>query len=261
MPITVQTYDEMMSKDEGALCLFYGPTGVGKTVSLLQSMPEPFFYVRSEPRETKRSMRAINSPRKMKLVDYDEFDDLMAWLSDFRNLKGSRGVIVDSLSHLMNVRLSGEVQEQAYEARDDKTKARKTLVQQVKLTEEGYGAIGGNMYRLTQILMKISTDLNMIVACTAGEDSRPKWNRELIGAPSFVGKMYSNNFPGFFDLIGRVSTMMGTKGENEGKIIYPPRVDFRSPDDSFIAKATGDMRKTVYPLNIKRILQEEKGKK
>lgn len=248
--ITITSYKALMSKEsEGSLSLIYGDTGVGKTVNTLKTCPDPVIYIRSEPRETKRSMRAVDRPDiKMKIVDHDGFDNLIEFLSTYK-MKGVRCIFIDSLSHLMNVRLSGEVGEQAFEARDNATKAEKMLVQQVKLTQEGYGAVGGNMFRIMQILMKLSVKHNITIVCTASEESRPKWNRLLVGAPAFTGKMFSNNFQGFFDLIGRVSTVT-----RDGKILYPPKVEFASPDGSFLAKATGDMEKFVWPLNWQKIL-------
>ena len=41
--------------------------------------------------------------------------------------------------------------------------------------------------------------------------------------------------PGYFDLIGRVET----RRDENGNVIYPPYVHFRSDDESFIAKWTG----------------------
>jgi len=54
-------------------------------------------------------------------------------------------------------------------------------------------------------------------------------------APALKGREFPVNMPGFFDLIGLVET----RTKRRGKIIYPPRVRFRSPDDSFLAKCQG----------------------
>jgi hypothetical protein len=105
------------------------------------------------------------------------------------------------------------------------------------------------MFRLTVGLGRLSRQGKIvIVTCLLQEN--PKWDRELAAAPALKGREFPVNMPGFFDLIGLVEP----RTDAEGKIIYPPRVRFQSPDDSFVAKFTGVGTKTQGPLDITKIL-------
>ncbi len=57
---------KVLSKDqvsqEGRFIMIYGPTGVGKTTSILQSAPDPILYIQTEPRSLKPSLDAANRP-------------------------------------------------------------------------------------------------------------------------------------------------------------------------------------------------------
>lgn len=247
-----QNTNELMTGDEGSLSLIYGPTGVGKTVSTLQTIPEPCLYIRSEERETARSLRSVDRKDfKLIVASHTNWDDLMEFVTDVDHkfIRGAKGIVVDSISHLMNIRLTKEIQDQAFDAKDAKAKASKSIINRTKTSQEGYGALANNMFRFTDALMKLSAVHKKTVVCIALEESRPKWNRELTGAPVFSGKMYTENFPGFFDLIGKVSSV--SRG---GGIIYPPQVEFVSPNNDFTAKATGGMSAKPYPLNWGKIL-------
>jgi hypothetical protein len=72
----------------------------------------------------------------------------------------------------------------------------------------------------------------------------------LAAAPALKGREYPVNMPGFFDLIGLVEPRV----DDEGNVLYPPRVRFQSPDDSFVAKWTGVGSRTQGPLDISKIL-------
>ena len=92
--------------------------------------------------------------------------------------------------------------------------------------------------------------MGKVVIVTALLQENPKWNRELAAAPALKGREFPVNMPGFFDLIGLVES----RTDGDGKLIYPPRVRFQSPDDSFVAKFTGAGNKTQGPLDITKIL-------
>lgn len=250
--VEINTLKSLGAKPEGSMNLIYGPTGVGKTVSTLQSVMDPVMYIRSEQRETRKAMRAVRRPDiKMKVVDHDNFDDLIGFCSGDGNFKNVRSIVLDSASHLMNVRLSQEIQGEAYKARDSK-KIDKKLASQSKLTLEGYGVAANCMVRLCNIFMSLASKNGIHIIMLSLEESHPTWNRELVGAPAFMGKSFGDNFPGFFDLIGRVSS----KKDNDKNIQYPPKVTFQSPDGNFVAKATGGMTKFTWPLNWAKILTE-----
>jgi len=114
---------------------------------------------------------------------------------------------------------------------------------------EGYGGLASQMFRVTDLLCKLSL-LGKTVIVTARLVENPKWNRELSAAPALKGREFPTNMPGFFDLIGLVTPRI-----KEDKLIYPPYVQFSSPDNSFVAKYTGSKGKTEGPLNLEKILQ------
>jgi hypothetical protein len=155
----------------------------------------------------------------------------------------------------MSVGLSSEIEDQAFEARDPKEKLTKSLVMQTKMSLEGYGGLSSHMFRLTTVFGKISR-MGKVVVVTALMAESPRWNRELAAAPALKGREFPVNMPGFFDLIGLVEP----RTDGDGKIVYPPRVRFQSPDDSFVAKFTGAGTKTQGPLNINKIITTEKEK-
>jgi hypothetical protein len=234
----------------GRLIMFYGPTGVGKTTSILQSAPEPLMYIQTEPRSLKPSLDAAGRPDlDIDVAVYEDWAGLMEFVTTAGNFERYRTVVVDSYSHLMSVGLSTEIEDQAFEARSEKERQVKPLVSQTKMSQEGYGGLASHMFRLTAALGRLS-QAGKVVIVTALLSENPKWNRELAAAPALKGREFPVNMPGFFDLIGLVEPRV----DGDGKIIYPPRVRFQSPDDSFVAKFTGAGTKTQGPLDINKIL-------
>ncbi len=235
---------------EGRFISIYGPPGVGKTTSLIQSSPQPIMYIQTEIRSLKPSIDAANRPDlDLDVAVYEDWASLMEFVASSKNFERHKTIIVDSYSHLMAVGLSGEIEDQAWEARDPREKELKPLVSQTKLSQEGYGGLASQMFRLTAALGKLSR-MGKIVIVTALLAENPKWNRELAAAPALKGREFPVNMPGFFDLIGLVEQ----RTDADGNIIYPPRVRFQSPDDSFVAKFTGVGTKTQGPLDITKIL-------
>lgn len=236
--------------------LLYGPTGVGKTTTILQTAPEPIMYIQTEPRSLKPSLDATGRESiDVDVAVYEDFLGLMEFVAVPKNFERHRTVVVDSYSHLMSVGLSSEIEDQAFEARDPKEKLTKSLVMQTKMSLEGYGGLASHMFRLTAALGRLSR-AGKVVIVTALLAENPKWNRELAAAPALKGREFPVNMPGFFDLIGLVEP----RTDAEGKIVYPPRVRFQSPDDSFVAKFTGRGNVTSGPLNITKILSLGKEK-
>lgn len=236
--------------EAGRFIMLYGSTGVGKTCSVLQSAPDPIMYVQTEPRSLKPSLDAANRPNlDIDWATYDTWSGLMEFVTSPNNFERYATVVVDSYSHLMSVGLSSEIEDQAYEARSEKERQLKPLVSQTKMSLEGYGGLASHMFRLTAALGRLS-QAGKVVIVTALLAENPKWNRALAAAPALKGREFPVNMPGFFDLIGLVEPRV----DGDGQVIYPPRVRFQSPDDSFVAKFTGAGTKTQGPLNISKIL-------
>lgn len=245
---------KILNKEEinlvGQIIMLYGPPGVGKTTSVLQTSWMPILYIQTEPRSLKPSIDAANRPDlDLRVAVYERWTGLMEFVANEKNFEGVRTIVIDSFSHLMNVGLAAEIEDEAFEARTATDKATKPLVSQVKMSMEGYGGLASQMFRLTALLGKLSRS-GKIVIVTALLNENPKWDRELAAAPALKGREYPVNCPGFFDKIGLVTP----RTNGDGVIVYPPKVRFRSPDDSFLAKFTGVGSKTEGPLNISKIL-------
>lgn len=244
------------SQDQnGRMIMLYGETGVGKTTSILQSAPDPLLYVQVESRNLKPSVDAARrSGLKYRKAMYATWEDAMDFLNKDENTTQYSTVVMDSFSHLMNVKLTEEVQNESFEALKEQYKAKgntllKPLAMQAKTSQEGYGTLAAQMFRMTDILGRIS-QRGKIVIVTCLVQERPKWNRELTAAPALAGRMYPDNMPGFFDLIGYVYPRLNEGGE----VIYPPMVSFET-DKPWLAKFTGVGSKRVGPLNIEKILE------
>lgn len=235
---------------EGRFIMIYGPTGVGKTTTTLQTAPEPIMFIQTEQRSLKPSLDAAGRPDlDIDVAVYEDWNGLMQFVANPKNFERHKTIVVDSYSHLMNVGLSSEIENEAFEAREARDKAIKPLVGQVKLSQEGYGGLASQMFRLTSLLGKLSR-FGKITIVTALLLENPKWNRELSAAPALKGREFPTNMPGFFDLIGLVEP----RTDGDGHICYPPLVRFQSPDDSFVAKWTGPGTKNHGPLDFKKIL-------
>ena len=250
----VNTMSKFLRKEDvsqtGRFVLLYGPTGVGKTTTILQTALEPILYIQTEPRSLKPSLDAAGRPNlDIDIYEYKDWGGLMDLVRDSVSLDSYATITVDSYSHLISICLSSEIEAQAFDARSEKEKDVKALFGQVKLTQEGYGVLASQMLRLTSALGKLSREGHVVlVTCLLQEN--PKWNRNLAAGPALKGKEFPVNMPGFFDLIGLVET----RQDSDGNILYPPMVRFQSSDDSFIAKWTGTGKRTSGPLNITKIL-------
>jgi hypothetical protein len=240
-----------LKQTAGRMIMIYGGTGAGKTTSVLQSSPDPIFYIQTEPRTLQPSIKAASRPDlRLKVGVYETYPDLMGVVNNLDNFKGSNTLVVDSLSQLVAVSIPSEITNEAFEAKSERDRQIKPLVSTTKLSIEGYGALSSTMFRLTSALGRIS-QAGKIVVCTALLQENPRYNRELAAAPLLKGREYPAAMPGYFDLIGLVTSRVNEAGE----VIYPPRVQFQSPDDSFVAKFTGTGNKTQGPLDISKIIK------
>lgn len=240
----------------GDMMLIYGDSGVGKSVSIIQTAPEPIIYIMAEGRDVTKMLAAANRPDvKIKFGFYSDFDDLMATAVSDTFFDGARTVVLDSFTHIMGISLSDEILDESFEAMDKKKQEEKSLTLRVKMSQEGYGTLAGQMLRLTNALTRLSLK-GITVICIARAESAPKFNRALAAAPALKGKEYLKYFAGFFDFFGYCEPRVV-----EGQVVYPPYVSFQD-DGSFMSKWTGLMpEKGVYkkPLNITKILEVSHG--
>jgi len=117
---------------QGNLMLIYGPSGIGKTVTSIQTSPDPIIYLTAEGRKIGTSMIAVSRPDvKMVVGVYEGYNDLIETCLDFelkdgnrihRRFKDAKTVILDSLTHLMIVHLSMEILSENWAAKTEEQK-------------------------------------------------------------------------------------------------------------------------------------------
>jgi len=233
----------------GRMILVYGETGVGKTVSALQSALDPMLYIQTEPRSLKPSLDAANrKDLHVDIAEYTTFEALMEFINNSKNFTKYKTIVLDSLTYLSNIALSSEIEDEAFDALEEKKQLRKPLVNRTKMSMEGYGGLSSNLFRFMNLMCKLSSQEGKIVIMTCLLAERPKWNRDLAAAPALKGREFPDNMPGFFDLIGKLEPHV-----KDGVLMYPPIIRFHAPDGDFTAKYTG-CGKTAGPLDFKKLL-------
>jgi len=246
-------YRELSEETTGVFALIYGPTGVGKTVSTLKSLPKPCWYFECDPKGVDRTLKGNVDFKGIKRGHPESYEDLRSEIVQKKDeiTKDYRSMFVDGLSFFMNIKLLGEIQEETGEAKVFDSKDR-PLVNQARTDKTGYGALAALMNRFSGICGGVAAQ-GVVVVIAALQADDPKWNRELSAGPSLAGKEFPKNMPGFFDLIGRVEKMGKNK---DNKQIWPPKVYFESDEeDSFMARWSGPaLTKPYLPLDWGRIL-------
>jgi len=261
-----------IQESQGNLLLAYGPSGCGKTATSIQTSQEPITYLTGEGRKISTTLSAIARPElKMKVGIYTDWNDLLDTCMDTERFKGTKTVILDSLTHLMVIHLAQEVLGENFQKQTEKDQGEilKELTLQVKLSMEAYGTLAGQMNRLMRALQKL-TMAGYDVVCTARTEDRPKWNRSLACAPALMGKEFSKSMDGFFDFICLLSAIehdidepvpgVGATLEEIWKY-YAPLATFQS-NENFLAKWTGSQPpKGIVnrKFNVKRVFEEGNG--
>src|SRR5512139_1868605 len=88
--------------EAGRLIMIYGPTGVGKTTTTLQTAPEPIILIQTEQRSLKPSLDAAGRPDlDIDVAVYENWNGLMEFVANPKNFERHRTVVLDSYSHLM----------------------------------------------------------------------------------------------------------------------------------------------------------------
>lgn len=248
-----------LNEVKGDLLFLYGETGVGKSVTSLQTAPLPILYVMSEPRDVTKFLIAAKMEDKKDQVDfafYTNWGEMMEFVNNCKNFEKYKSIIIDSISHIIAINLAIEIEDESYMAMDEKKRQEKSLAFQTKMSQEGYGTLGGQMLRFTNAISRLA-QRGKIVVCLARQDQNPKFNRSLAAGPTLKGQEYAKHMPGFCDFIGLVEPHV----DENGDITYPPLVSFES-DGSFMAKWTGLMPPggaVKKELNIGIILKAARG--
>jgi hypothetical protein len=235
---------------KGKLILIYGETGVGKTVSSLQTLPEPILWIFTEPRDPYSPIEATGKEVRLeKILVPESFDDLTEFFEEEvkKDKLPYNSLLFDSLSYYMNVSLSLSVEDETFEAKVFKGK--RYLVDMTRKDEAAFGALSSLMKRICRYLGLIAQKGVNVIA-TALLQENPKWNRDLAAAPAFIGRDFPVNFPSYFDSIGLVERRL----DQNGNAIYPPLVRFEG--EGFVCKWSGKRPpKLSGPLDFSKILK------
>jgi hypothetical protein len=249
---------DQLPETAGSMHLYYGRAGVGKSVSTIQSAPDPILYIMVEPRDVKKFLTASGrGDVQIQFAFPEGWDDTIAFVNDLANFENFNSVVLDSISHLISISLSNEIEDEAFDSLDKKKGIDKPLAIRTKMSQEGYGALAGQMLRFTDAISRLS-QVGKTVVCLAREEQNPKFNRALQGAPALKGQEYSKHMQGFFDFIGYVYD----RSDENGNTVFPPLVSFES-DGSYWCKWNGlrpEGGLSGKPFNIQRIIEVSQGK-
>lgn len=244
-------------KKTGGFNLIYGPAGVGKTTSTIDSAPRPILYYSLDPKKLEMTTRGNTNLKDVVISEPDTYEELWDDLNgNFDKIVGEfRTVILDPISFFMNITLLGEIAVETGEA-NVFDKSKRPLVNISRTDQTGYQALANIMKRFCKVTGKISKS-GLLVVGIALEADNPKWNKMLAAGPNFAGQAFPKDMPGFFDNIGRVESMVN----KDGKIIYPPRVYFQSDsDNTWVSRWSGPALNAPFlPLDWELIVNYEEG--
>ncbi len=173
---------------QGKLILIYGNTGAGKSTSISQSAPCPILYFATEPRNPTPSIEASGREHlDMDVARYSTWFDLMEFLQNPKNTERYSTIVIDSITYLMNISLSGEIGDESFDARSLEEKKRRPIVSQAKMSMEGYGGLASQMFRLMKAIGRGTRSMTPLLKTTgwyvwSGEakDSSAAWYYNFI---------------------------------------------------------------------------------
>jgi len=252
--------------------LIYSLAGCGKTATFLQTARDPIVYLTAEGRKIKTTLAAINRPDlRMKVGVYENFDDLIDLCYDPTRFSGATTIGLDSFTHLMCVHLAQEILDENYSSKSEKEQNEilKALTMQVKMSQEAYGTLSGQMNRLMRALQKLTMS-GFDIVCTARMADRPKWNRALSAAPALMGQEFSKSMDGFFDFICMLEPCDPPEGMERPAFgastadtwrYNAPLASFNA-NDAYLAKWTGAMPPkgiVKRKFHVQRVFEEANG--
>src|SRR5271157_5395995 len=89
---------------EGDMMLIYSDSGVGKSVTTIQTAPDPIIYIMAEGRDVTKMLAAAQRPDvKIKFGFYTTFDDLIETVLQDSFFEGAKSVVLDSLTHIIGI--------------------------------------------------------------------------------------------------------------------------------------------------------------
>jgi len=260
--------DDNLESHHGKFICIYGDSATGKTVNTLATAPDPILWVTTEQRDFKLSVDVVNNIRKESglkpvrfvLMLHEKFIQTVTFLNDIEkglNEAGSKysyeeiqTVFFDGLSFFHNISLPGEIQQFDFEQKKDRATLRSLM--RVDLGQKGDS--NQAVFRIFRLLKICSGSYGKIVIVSCLETERPKWDQEYEYGPVLGGREVPDNFPGLFDLAGRISHRY-KKNKKTGEIVkvYPPMISF-DEGKGFWAKYTGSEGRKEGQMNWRKIL-------
>jgi len=240
MPITPRPIQDIQKS--GALIGLYGATAVGKTVALFKYFLGKMLYCKVENRNPQISLQVSGrdlDKYPVDIIEYTKFGEFKEFIENDSLTEPYDIIATDSISYLMNVSLSKEIEDETFFAKSEAEQRKKTLITSTKKDYEGWGALAGQMYRLIVPMGRLSAR-GKIVVCTFLEDANPGWGRMHNTAPLVDGKKFGDNMGGFFDYIG----WLESRYDENGEPVYPPIVHFHGMPDVY-CKWTGVLPKGI----------------
>jgi len=232
-----------------ALIFIYGPPYTGKTLTSIMTLPKPLLYFGCEPKGLDRTCKGhIDLPALKKSGNFkhgrpESYEDLCDTLAKNEDMivEKFKAVLFDGITFFMGVDLLGEIQVETGKAGIFNATER-PLINSSRTDQTGYGGLATLMNRLCKLIGNIAAR-GPVVVLTAQQTEDPKWNRELSAGPALAGKKFGEEFPGFFDMIGRVEK----REDKDGRVVWPPNVWFESgKDESFTARWSGPTLEQPY---------------
>ncbi len=221
----------------------YSDTGVGKTDSLV-SLPGKVCIFTPEPKDdtdvitSALERRGELGSRKVDLIDYDNFKDLIATANSLHGAYQSGAFPYDSLAFdvasFAQSRFKREHEDARHNYRLSEGGHIDSITDEFAIELADWGKIASMMIRVTSIFNEISK-FGVNVVMNTWVMSNPKWDRTLQYAPFFQGQEYAKIMMGFFNLMGMLvpnpNNALGT----------PPIIRFVSPDKSFLTRSNAKL--------------------
>jgi len=139
-------------ESKGIMALIYGETGVGKTVSTLDTCPKPCLYVEIDPKPVERTGGGIVNFENIDIAHPENFIDLFTYINEQADevVKRYKSVVIDPFSFLVNVVLLGDLEDET--ARAEVFGNKRPLMNMGRTDLSGYGSLASLAKRLCKAL-------------------------------------------------------------------------------------------------------------
>lgn len=251
----------------GAVAVIYGGTGVGKTVSAIQTLMTPICLINMEPRDPRRAIITASKASGIKfkpiLKDFEEpkgdiaccnytnWTDARQFTAEF-DFTNYNSIILDGGTEMSN-HITELSKHEYWESLSEKERKIASLTKESTTTYQSFNTIFTHLNILVKPLFEWSQKGKYIVFNVLLADEKKEWMDSFEGRPQFDGKKFADRLPGKVDLIGMATKRFNEKYDDNGKLIksnpvYPPWVQFEQrKKQNFECKWSGE--KICLPTN------------